>query len=135
MSPNTEPLTIVRRAYDCFSKHDIPGILQLIGADCDWRAPGPTPAMPWAGTYRGPDEVRKFFDKLDMNLEFLEFSPLDYLVEGDKVMVRGHERDRSKMTGKEFEVDWAHYFVVKDGKIVRFEDFQDTASIQAALLH
>jgi len=133
MAMNDDSLAVVRRAYDCYRKHDIAGLLQLIGRDCDWRSPGIETDMPWAGTYRGPEEVREFFHTLEQNLEPLEFTPGEYLARDDTVMVRGRERDRAKKTGKEFEVDWAHFFQVREGKIVRFQDYQDTAIIQAAL--
>jgi len=133
MQMNDEPTAIVRQAYDCFAKHDINGIVQLVDEECDWRAPGPAGEMAWAGTYRGPNEVREFFDRLDKNLEFLEFSPTRFLADGATVVVMGHERDRVKSTGKVYEVDWAHCFEIENGKITRFRDYQDTAAIQAAL--
>jgi len=133
MATTDEPATIVRQAYDCFAKHDINGILQLVAKDCDWQAPGPAGEMAWAGTYRGPEQVREFFDRLDESVEFLEFSPKRYLSDGSTVVVMGQERDRVKSTGKVYEVEWAHCFEVKEGKIVRFQDYQDTATIQAAM--
>jgi ketosteroid isomerase-like protein len=133
MSLNEDSVSVVRHAYDCFEKRDIPGLLQLIGPECDWSCPGPASEMPWAGSFHGPAEVSKFFDALDRSVEFLEFAPGDFLAQNDKVMVTGHERDRVKSTGKTYEVDWAHYFEVKNGKIVNFRDYQDTAAIVAAL--
>lgn len=133
MPQTTEPAAIVRQAYDCFAKHDIDGILALIDKNCDWNAPGPSDAMIWAGAYHGPDEVRKFFDKLEKSVDVLEFLPKRFISDGSTVIVMGHERDRVKANGKVFEVDWAHCFDVENGKIVRFQDFQDTAAIDAAL--
>jgi ketosteroid isomerase-like protein len=133
MSQMNEPTAIVRKAYDCFAKHDINGIVQLVANECDWQAPGPAGEMAWAGSFSGPDGVRKFFDKLDENVEFLDFSPSQFLSDGATVVVMGRERDRVKATGKIFEVAWAHCFEIKDGKIIRFRDYQDTAAIQAAM--
>jgi ketosteroid isomerase-like protein len=133
MSLNEDSLAVVRKAYQCYEKHDITGLIQLIDPDCDWHLPGPADGMPWAGRYHGPEEVREFFETLTDNLEVLEFSPHQFLADGDTVMVTGHERDRIMATGKVLELDWAHCFTIEEGKITRFQDYQDTASIKAAL--
>ena len=132
MPLTNQPVDVVREAYACFERRDIPALLQLVDDNVDWQAPGPTQEMSWAGGYHGRDQVRQFFDSLERSLDFLEFSPDQFVQQGDTVVVLGHERDRVKATGKTYEVAWAHCFEVKDGKIARFHDYQDTAAIQAA---
>ncbi|MEO5375193.1 MAG: nuclear transport factor 2 family protein [Alphaproteobacteria bacterium] len=132
VSKMEQPVDVVREAYACFERHDIPALLRLVDEKCDWQAPGPPEAMAWAGSYHGPDDVRTFFDKLDKSVEILEFTTDKFIQEDDTVVVMGHERDRMRRTGKVVDLDWAHCFEVKKGKITRFHDYQNTAAIQAA---
>ncbi|MBC7950437.1 MAG: hypothetical protein H7Z12_01280 [Rhodospirillaceae bacterium] len=100
MSQTDDAIAVVRKAYACFEQHDLSGLLQLVGEECDWKAPGPAPES--------------------------------FIGQGQRVMVTGRERDRVKSTGKEYQVEWAHCFKVQNGQIIRFQDDQDTAAIQAA---
>ncbi len=47
-------------------------------------------------------------------------------------MALGHYAWRVNSTGREWESDFAHVFIVRDGKIARFQEFTDTAAIEAA---
>ena len=39
-----------------------------------------------------------------------------------------HERQRIKSTGQVVEIDWAMAFTLRDGKIARFRNYEDTAA-------
>ena len=56
----------------------------------------------------------------------------DYIAQGDKVVVLGHERQRVKATGLTVENDFAMVFTIRDGKIARFRNYEDTAAVAAA---
>lgn len=43
-----------------------------------------------------------------------------------------HEDNRVRATGKEYFTRWVHLYTLKDGLIVGFEEFADTAAIAAA---
>ena len=47
-------------------------------------------------------------------------------------MVLGHERQRVKATGLTVENDFAMVFTIRDGKIARFRNYEDTAAVAAA---
>jgi len=46
--------------------------------------------------------VRKFFDGIVERLEFTEFSPAEFIVQGDTVVVFGSEAGKVKATGRAF---------------------------------
>ncbi|KRR22535.1 hypothetical protein CQ14_35510 [Bradyrhizobium lablabi] len=48
------------------------------------------------------------------------------------VVVFGSERFLVKATGKEWAVDWMQVHEVRDGRIVRFREYTDTAAIAEA---
>jgi ketosteroid isomerase-like protein len=69
---------------------------------------------------------------VEANQETLEFEPREFIAQGDKVVSLGHYRWRVKTTGREFSSDFAHVFTVRDGKIVSFQEYTDTASAARA---
>ena len=56
-----------------------------------------------------------------------------YIVNGENVVVLARYTATNKATGRDINVRVAHHFVVRGGKIVRFEQFVDTAMVRAAM--
>lgn len=125
-------LDVVRRAYEAFGKGDLPTLLSLLDDQVEWRAPGP-PELPTSGVRRGPQEVAQFFAAIVQTFDTLRFEPKNFVADGDRVVVLGSETTRIKATGKVLDMSWAHAFVVRNGKIVDFEDYFDTAAAVAEL--
>jgi hypothetical protein len=117
--------------YAAFGRGDIAGVLAGLAADIEWIDEGPE-VVSFCGTYRGPAQVGSFFQKLDASLEFDEFTASAFVAEGDRVVVLGHYKYRAKPTGKRSEGDFAHSWVIRDGKAARFQAFGDTAALGAA---
>jgi uncharacterized protein len=69
---------------------------------------------------------------LGESVEFEQFEPQEYIAQGDKVVVLGHERQRVKATGEVVEDDWAMVFTLRGGKITKFRNYEDTAAVAAA---
>ncbi|MES2732536.1 MAG: nuclear transport factor 2 family protein [Bacteroidota bacterium] len=84
--------------------------------------------IPYAGSFRGHQQVQQFFNKLNEALNFEQFEPRDYIAQGDKVAVLGHSRARIKSTGQMIENEWMHLLTLQDGKVTRFQAFNDTAA-------
>lgn len=127
----TDNIAIVREAYENFVTGNIAGVLYKLADDVEWIDPG-APAIPYAGVYRGPAEVGRFFERLGQTTEVLEFEPREYVATGGTVGVFGSWRARARKTGREFGSDWAMYFRVRDGKLARFQAYIDTAVEAAA---
>jgi hypothetical protein len=72
--------------------------------------------------------VRDIFSAIAEDLEVLPFEPREYIAQGDKVVALGRYSWRVKATGREFSSDFAHVCTVRDGKIVRFHEYMDTAA-------
>jgi ketosteroid isomerase-like protein len=56
-----------------------------------------------------------------------------YVVDGDNVVVLARYTATNKATGRDMNVRVAHHFVVRGGRIVRFEQFADTAKVREAM--
>jgi ketosteroid isomerase-like protein len=121
-------LQIVREAYAAFKRGDIPDVLNKLADDVVWLLPGPADIIPVSGERRGRKQVGQFFSTLDENQEARQFEPQEFVAQGEKVVVLGQYRWLVRKTGREFASHWAHVFTVRDGKIVGFQEYYDTAA-------
>jgi len=67
--------------------------------------------------------VRKFFDGIVERLEFTEFSPAEFIVQGDTVVVFGSEAGKVKATGRAFRNGGPQKYVVEDDQITRMMEY------------
>jgi len=90
--------------------------------------------FPYAGTYIGLDEVTKnVFSRLGSEWIDYKFTPEDYVANDDKVVAYGTYSGTYKITGKPFSARVAHVWKLKDSKIVSFEQFVDSQTVNEAM--
>ena len=128
----SDNIAFVQSLYAAFGRGDVDAILAGVSPDVDWVNVGRPSDFASLGRRSGLDEVRAFFGVLADQADFAEFSPDDFDAVGDKVFVEGHSRMRLKAGGPEVDTDWVHVFTIRDGRVVRFRDFTDTAQIAEA---
>lgn len=129
---NGDQIQVVQELYAAFARADMPAILNLLDEEVDWHFVGRPQDIPFAGQRQGHAQMIDFFVTIAETCNVLEFGPHEVIALGDHVLVLGHEQVQVKATGRIFETDWAHFFTVRDGKIVRLREFYDTAVIAAA---
>ena len=130
MAANVET---AKRGYEAFGRGDIPAVLELLDENCAWISPGPGDKLPWAGAFKGKQQVANFFAQVGQNLEFSEFAPREFIEQGDTVVVLGVSTGRTKKTGKTVKDEWAHVFKFRQGKVVSWQEYVDTAANVAAM--
>jgi uncharacterized protein len=126
-----EALAVVQSAYAAFNRGDIPAVLDLLSDDVEWKFCG-SKGLPYTGTFRGKDEVAKFFASIPEVEDLLVFEPREFISAGEKVAVLGWERSQVRSGGRVFESEWVHIFRARDGRIVRFWRMYDTEASAAA---
>ena len=122
---------VVRSAYQNFKTGDIGALLGQVSEDVDWRLPE-IEGAPFAGARKGRGQVSEFFSSLADSQDVLSFEPREFVAQGDKEVALGTYRWRVKKTGREYGGDWAHVFTVRDGQIVGFHEYLDSAKAEAA---
>jgi ketosteroid isomerase-like protein len=118
----TTPVDIVKNIYDCFSRGDLDGFIQICDEDIEWVVNGPA-SLEKCQAYRGRDGVRQFLGILERSWTFRSFSPNQYIHDGNTVVVLGEETGDDKHTNQPFENRWAHVFDIKDDQVIRFREF------------
>ncbi|MEX0801612.1 MAG: nuclear transport factor 2 family protein [Dehalococcoidia bacterium] len=128
MSQNVD---VIRGVYAAFARGDVPAVLGAMDPQVEWTE---AEGFPYPGTFVGPDAVLQgVFAPLGTEWDGYKVEPSEILDAGDAVVGLGHYSGRYKATGKEFRAPFAHVFRLKDGKIVGFVQYTDTALIQTAL--
>jgi ketosteroid isomerase-like protein len=122
---------IQEKIYGAFGSGDIPGLLGALAEDVDWQFYGPT-AIPFAGRYRGREEMMRFFGTIAETAEIKTFEPREFIAQGEQVVVLGYEKVGVKGNGRVFESNWVHVFTVREGLVVKLREFYDTAALAAA---
>ena len=130
MSDNN--LDIVRQGYDAFGRGDISALLDLFDAGIQWVTPGP-PELATSGRRTGRQEVAGFFAAVNQAFDIQRFEPREFVVQGDSVVVLGSETAGVRSTGRVIDLDWVHVFKLRNGKVVAFQEFFDTAAVVAAM--
>ena len=123
---------IVQRAYELFGRGDIDGLLAMLDPEIVWKSSGPA-ELPTAGTRRGREGARGFFQAVNNLYEFERFEPGTFVSEGERVVVLGMDVVKVKATGVVLTEEWAHVFTIRAGRIAEFQEYIDTAAVVAAL--
>jgi uncharacterized protein len=118
---------LIQQVYANFESGDIQSLLGSLSEDIQWQLPD-IENVPFAGNRQGREAVGQFFASLAEAQDVLEFAPKDFIASENKVVVLGQYQWRVKATGQEYGGDWAHVFTVRDGKIVGFHEYTDTAA-------
>lgn len=126
-----ENTNIVKQTYEAFLRGDIEGLLKLYAEDVQWEVYGP-PSIPTTGTRRGKAGLAEFFATVNETLEPHSFEPQEFIAQDDQVAVLGHYDWTARATGRRFSANWVHVVTLRDGQIIRFREYTDTAAAVAA---
>ena len=123
---------IVKDAYEAFGRGDVQTLLGYFDESIVWKpVHGAGAHVPTAGERRGKAAVGEFFKIVSEQVNFLRFEPREFIAQGDKVVALGHYEAKAP-TGRGFASDFVMVFALRDGKVVQFQEFSDSAAINAA---
>ena len=105
--------------------------LSIMADDVDFRslAEGRDPGFEFTARRRCCDEVADYLKGLTEQLEMIHYTVEFYVAEGDRVVAVGTTAWRNRATGKSFDTPKVDVVRFKDGKIVEFFEFYDTAMV------
>ncbi len=127
-----ENIQKVQQMYAAFGKGDVPTLLNSMADTVDWQVLGPA-IIPQAGPHRSRKEAEKFFGKVAESYDFQKFEPREFIAQDDKVVCLGYYSGTAKKTGKSYEAEWAMVFTFREGKVVKFREYTNTAALVDAL--
>jgi ketosteroid isomerase-like protein len=108
--------------YEAFSRGDVAVILDTVDEQIDWRAPE---NLPHGGSFRGRDEVGRFFQGIGERWESLTVDVENILSGGDQAVALVSARGRLRGTNEDTGYTAAHTWTLRDGTPIRFRETVD----------
>lgn len=116
-----EPLEIVRRGYEAFSRGDPEGMVADFAPTFEYVTTGTVPGA--QHVYRGPEGWLEFLAWMRNDFDGARAEVHDLIEAGDQVLASVTLRGRGKQSGAEVSWDVWHLWTARDGKVVRGQGF------------
>tara|TARA_R110002096_G_scaffold354570_2_gene547801 strand:+ start:1248 stop:1664 length:417 start_codon:yes stop_codon:yes gene_type:complete len=120
------PREVAQTFYNMIHAGAFVELFASLTEDCVIEYFGPA-VIPFAGRFIGREKCRLFFDHVANDVAIHEFRQDDFMPGDGMIAVTGHLHLSFKATGRRYASDYVHVIHVRDGKIARFRDFQDSA--------
>lgn len=125
-------LEIVKGLYDAFAQRDTEAIRKLFHPGIEWIQ---NDAFPNGGRHVGAQTVlNEVFPRFRTEWSAWRVSITEYLDAGATIVAIGEYQGTHKATGKSMTAAFAHLYDVRDGRIVRFRQYTDTAMVRDAMM-
>ncbi|MFP4335131.1 MAG: nuclear transport factor 2 family protein [Wenzhouxiangella sp.] len=124
---------MVKNVYTLFAAGDMEGFAALMAPDIVWNE---AEGNPYAdlNPYIGPEAIMSgLISRLVSEWEDISVTPHEFVVEGDRVVVFGRYGETWKATGVVLDIPFVHSWTVRDGQLVAFEQYTDTAALVATM--
>jgi ketosteroid isomerase-like protein len=117
---------IVKSLYNAFARGDVPAVLGAFDPRIQWRE-AENIRYADGNPYTGPQAVAEgVFQRLTSDVDGFAVHPEHFVEGGDTVVVEGRYRGKMKATGRKIDAQFAHVWHLRDGKVVRFQQYTDT---------
>src|SRR5579871_4227385 len=126
-----ENIQLVKDSYAALFRGDMPAFLDMLADDFTLVMPGPAD-VPLAGTFRGKQAVADWFAVIGQHFDGKGVDFQAYIAQGDTVVVLLHEETVLRRTGRLCVDDEAHVMTIRDGQLVHWREYYDTAAYAAA---
>jgi ketosteroid isomerase-like protein len=116
-----ENVEVVRRSYEAFNRRGPEAVAWP--PECVWDA-SPT-RIPGLGVYRGPDEIKTFFEDWFEAFPFEEWEvEVEEMIDhGDQVIVKSCQGGRGAGSGAAVEIHFAQVWTFRNGQPVRVMNY------------
>ena len=136
MASQQENLTRLREAYRRWHRSkgtDVECWLDLMGAQVVYRAaPEGKIGLGFAAHSGAKEEIAALIASQSADWEMIFVKIDEYVAQTNRVVAIGSCAWRNRKTGKAAETPIAHFWRFKDGKVVEFMQFFDTAAVMDA---
>ncbi|WP_419770571.1 MAG: isochorismatase family protein [Candidatus Marinarcus sp.] len=123
---------IVLEYYNSIGTGNIEKALSLVDEKIEYIAvkDSSNTAPELYGTYLGKEELKKFFKHLNDFYITKEFRVDNSASNEDEAFIKGYLKYEIKRNGAEFDTSWMAFIKIKEGKILKYQFFKDTAHLE-----
>lgn len=127
VAPAGDNVARIRGLYESFGRGDVQAVLGALDPQVVWyEAEGF--AFAEGNPYVGPQRVAEgVFGGIAATWDGFRVTPERFYDAGESVIVEGRYAATSKATGRRLDAQFAHIFTLRNGRIVRFQQYTDTA--------
>ena len=124
-------LQVVQRLYDAFGRRDREAILTVLDPQVEWVQ---NEGFPDGGTHVGAEAVLdNVFARFRQDWDSWQAVVAEWLDAGDTIVALGEYRGTFQETQRSTRAAFAHVYRVRDGRVVRFQQFTDTLKVAEAM--
>ena len=128
-----ENVKVVRGMYEAFGRGDIPAVIAALDPRVEWWE-AENFIYADGNPYVGPDAVLEgVFMRIGDEWEGFAVSPKEILDAGETVVGHGYYSGTYKRNGGRVRAQFAHLFTFRGGKVVKFQQYTDTAQFRQAV--
>lgn len=125
---------LLKDLYAKFAAGDVPAVLATFDPDIAWCEAEGNPYQPSGAPWHGPQAVlENLFTRLGGEWDAFTVSPLSFHDAGEHVVVEGRYTGTYRATGKRLDAQVCHVWTLRDGRIVRFQQYVDTAQLHSVM--
>lgn len=128
-----ENVNVIRGLYQAFASGDIPVIIAALDPQVEWWE-AENFIYADKNPYVGHDAVLGgVFMRIANDWDGFAVSPEEVLDAGEVAIGHGYYSGTHKETGERVRAQFAHFFTFRGGKIVKFQQYTDTAQFMKAV--
>jgi ketosteroid isomerase-like protein len=122
----------LQNIYAAFAKGDVPTVLGALDPNVEWWE-AENFLYADGNPYKGPQAVLTgVFMRLAGDWENFALDVKELFDAGDTVISAGYYTGTHKRTGKFVRAQFSHFFTFQDGRVVKFQQYTDTAQFKDA---
>lgn len=122
-----ENVKLVLSIYDAFAAGDVTAVLSLLDPQVEWNE-AENFIYADGSPYIGPSAVLEgVFMRIGNEWEGFSSSLSEVLDAGETVVAQGYYSGMHSKSGRKLRAQFAHLFTFRDGKVVKFQQYTDTA--------
>lgn len=125
----------LRTVYAARQRGDVDGLMQHLAPEPVFHMAGAAHASPVAMRIEGTEPFRAAMQQMVTIFVMEDYDLHTILIDGDRAAVQWHARFRSTVTGDRLETELFNLVTFKDGRIVSFMQFCDTAAAAKLMGH
>jgi len=121
-----ENVQVIRELYEAFGRGDVPTVLGKMDQSIEWNE-AENFIYADRNPYVGPLAVLEaVLMRFGAEWEGFTVTPEEWLDAGDRIVVLGTYSGTHKATGRQLRAQFAHIWSVREGRVVRFQQYTDT---------
>lgn len=137
MKPEGEPVSTaapeetIRRFLKAWAVGDTARSFPYIAEDAVYSLHISNEVLPFGGETVGRPAIEAALRTMREQFDYLLFRPYNFVADGDAVRVRVEHMYRHKASGEVLAGNFRAVFVVRDGLVVRCDEYHDRAMVEA----